>query len=215
MISDAIVYYSGIKFNFDAFDTPRYGIRFADAVHLLQTGLFGEGAEYDSKGNKVVGLFQGSVFATTDSLPSKDQVKIYDQIALGHTVLRDNFMKIQGPTVKMTSDYYKSANRGGLEKYLIGDAAKYHEVFFKKENGKIADSFTAKNPYDLAENLKDYERKYLKYVLWEMYKFKKNIPEEYRKMSEEEFSKSDKFKEYTKDSTYFEVPLMKKLDLNK
>jgi len=50
---------------------------------------------------------------------------------------------------------------------LIGNASPYHEVLFKinKDTGKIDDSFSVKDPYDLKENLKDHERVYLKKML--------------------------------------------------
>lgn len=49
-----------------------------------------------------------------------------------------------------------------------------------------------------------------------MYKFKrKGMPSEYKKMSLAEFEKSDKFKDYTNDSVYYDAPLMKRLDINK
>ena len=166
MVNDAVTYYSDIKFNFDAFEPySRFGIKLSDAGHLMQTLLFGEGAEYDSKGRKVVGLFQGTMFATTDASPSKDQRKIFDVISEGHALLREEYMKIQSRVVKETNEYYKKCGRSGLEKMLLGNAKPYHTVFFRQVNGKISDEFAAKNPYDLSENLKDHERKYLKYIL--------------------------------------------------
>ncbi len=214
MISEGIAYYSGMTFSFDA-NVSRFGIRFSDLGHLPQTIAFGEGREYDKNGNRVVGFLQGSYFSTTDSSVSKDRNQVFDYISLGHTKIREAYGKIQRPTVTMTTKYYENCNRSGLEKILIGNATKYHEVFMKTIDGKISDDFSAKNPYDLNENLKDYERDYLKYILWEMYKFKKHVDEEYKEMDYKTFEKSENFKEYTKDPVYFKIPLMKKLDINK
>lgn len=214
MISEGIAYYSGMTFSFDA-NVSRFGIRFSDLGHLPQTLAFGEGREYDKNGNRVVGFIQGSYFSTTDSSPSKDRTQIFDYISLGHTKIREAYHKIQGPTVAMTTKYYEECGRTGLEKVLIGNAYKYHRVFMKESKGKIDDSFSTKNPYDLSENLKDHERNYLKYILWEMYKFKEHLPEEYKNMDYKAFEKSERFKEIIAKPEYYKIPLMKKLDINK
>lgn len=215
MISEAIVYYSGITFHFDG-NVSRFGIRFADIGHLPQTLLFGEGREYDAQGNKVVGLLQGSYFSTTDSSPSKDRTQIFDYVSLGHTMIRDAYQKIQGPTVKKTTKYYEDCGRSGLEKVLIGNATKYHERLFEQLGGKLDSDFRAKNPYSLDSDLKAHERDYLKYILWEMYKFKdSSLAEDYKKMSYTEFEKSERFKEITTKNEYTLIPLMKKLDMSK
>ena len=48
-----------------------------------------------------------------------------------------------------------------------------------------------------------------------MYKFKERLPDEYLKMNEEQFSKSERFKEITSKEKYFQIPLMKAMDLTK
>lgn len=164
LVNQGVSYYSGINFSFD-YNTPRYGIKLSDAGHLLQTIAFGEGKEYDSEGNRIVGLFQGSMFNTTDSLISTDFTKLHDFISSAFQKIRDEFSKVQNQSVKKTNEYYDKCGRSDLEKVLIGNANKYHEVFLKTKNGKIDSSFTFKNPYDLSENLKDHERDYLKYML--------------------------------------------------
>lgn len=214
MLDHAIAYSLGMKFSFDPI-MPQLGIKFSDLGHIFQTTFLGEGSEYDSKGNRVVGLLGGSYFATTDSLISKDRVIIFDLISEGHTVLRSAYQKIQTKTVFTTDKFYKDSNRSGLEKTLLGNATPYHERLLKKVNGRITDEFKTKNPYDLKEDLKSYEREYLKYILWEMYKFKRNIPKEHQELDYKSAEKLPEFDNYKKESIYYELPLMKKFDINK
>lgn len=216
LLDYAISYSIGMKFSFDAI-VPQLGIRFSDIGHLPQTILFGEGREYDKNGKRVVGFLQGSYFNTTDSLVSKDRTQINDYISLGHTKIREAYQKVQGKTVAKTNEFYANSGRLSVEKTLIGNAAQFHNKLFKTvpNSDTLSDKFIVKNPYDLSENLKDYERDYLKYILWELWKFKGLIAEEHKDVDYKDAVKLSEFQEYLKTPAYLEIPLMKKLDLNK
>lgn len=145
---------------------PRYGIKLSDFGHLPQTIAFGEGKEFDSKGDRVVGLFGGSIFSTASEVLSSDIRQLNDLVSIGHDKIRESYIKIQNPMVNASNKYYEDCKRPELEKLLLGKANPYHEVFFKKNAAeKISNEFVFLNPYDMNENLKDHEREYLKHVL--------------------------------------------------
>ena len=150
-------------------------------------------------------------------MASDDITKLHDLIGLSHTKIREYFMKHQNKIVARTRKYYKDCGRSDLEKVLIGNADPYYKPLYKinKETGKIDNDFTYKNPWDLNENLKDHERSYLKFITWEMYKWKAKLSSEFIDMDYEQVEKHDKFKEFIKDKAFLQVPLVKRIDANK
>lgn len=214
LVSQAIAFYNGIRFSFD-YDQPSVGLTWGDIGHLPKSILTGGSTEYDSKGRKVVGLLGGSLFATSGLEPSKDISKILDFISMGHSQRRQLYGPIANQTTTWTNQYYKDCGRSGLEQTLLGNADPYHRVFYKTINGKISDDFSAKDPYDLSENLKDHERKYLKKILWELFKDKVAIPESHQKLTVEEAEKLPEFEQYKKDPKYLLIPLKKRTDSTK
>lgn len=215
LVDEAITYYSGIRFSMD-YAQPTIGLTWGDAGHLPITILSGNSKEYNSKGQKIVGLLGGSLFATSGLEPSRDISKIMDYVSMGHSKRRELYAPIANQTTTWTNEYYKECGRSGLEQTLIGNADQYHIVFMKKnDKGEIHDSFSTKNPYDLKENLKDHERKYLKKILWELYKDKQPLPEVHQKLTVEEAEKLPEFEEYRNHPQYLLLPLKKKTDSTK
>lgn len=216
LVSDGILFYSKIKLSFD-YNVPQYGIKLSDITHPLHTLWTGESREFDAKGNRIAGMLQGSYFRTTDDMLSADITQLHDLISLAHSKVREAYAKVQNRITIKTNEYYKLCNRSGLEKVLLGNANPYHSVLFEpKENSKdISSQFIYKNPYDMNINLKDHERDYLKFILWETYKFKKSISSEFFDMDYKEAEKHEKFKEFLNDDAYLQAPLMKKMDLSK
>lgn len=219
LVTQGIAYYSGFRASFD-YGVPQIGVRGADFGHLLQTVAFGEGKEYNNKGEKVVGFMGGSLFRTSDDTGSDYLSEAHSLVTLGHDKIRGAYAKIQSRIIAKTNEYYEKAGRSGMEKVLLGQAEPYHEVFFEKVrdekgNEKISNSFIYKNPYDMNANLKDYERDYLKFILWETFKFKRKLGPEFADMSVESMEKHGRFKEFTNDTSYLKAPLAKKTDLSK
>ena len=216
LVSDGILFYSKIKLSFD-YNVPQYGVKLSDIMHPLHTLWTGESREFDAKNNRIAGIFQGSYFRTTDDMLSEDITKLHDLISLAHSKVRDAYAKIQNKITNKTNEYYKACNRSGLEKILLGMANPYHSVLLEtKENSKdLSTQFIYKDPYNMNVNLKDHERDYLKFILWETYKFKKAIGSEFFDMDYKDAEKHEKFKEFLNDDAYLQVPLMKKMDLSK
>ena len=216
LLSLGVTYYADMKFSFDL-DVPRYGISKGDAGHLLQTLLYGEASMFGKKrGNRIVGFLQGSEFTNPDAMVSKDSRNLHDLIAIVHDNIREAYQKVQNRLVKITDTYYKEIGRGRMGQFLVGLANPYHENLFETINGEIDQSYKFKNPHDMTSNLTDPERKYLKQMLWELYKFKsKKLSDEYIDMDFAKFEKSEKFAEYTSEKKYYLAPLTKRNDLTK
>lgn len=215
LVSEAITYYTGIRFAMD-YAQPTIGLTWGDVGHAPITAITGNSREFTNKGQKIVGLLGGSLFATSGLEPSRDISKIMDFISMGHSKRRELYAPIANQTTTWTNQYYKESGRSGLEKTLLGNADPYHIVFFKlNDKGEIHDSFSAKDPYDLKENLKDHERNYLKKILWELFKDKQPLTEAHQKLTVEEAEKLPEFLEYRKNPQYLLIPLKKKTDTTK
>lgn len=151
------------------FDAPDYGIGIGDFAFIFKHMFYGDQGNYDSKGNKIVGMFQGNKFSTLDALPSKMLTKINDIITLAQNKMVSAYNPYKNKVVNITRSMYKDLGRSDIEQTLIGDADKYHEVFFEKNGGKISNDFMLKNPYDLNANLNTLQRNYLKKYIHVLY----------------------------------------------
>ena len=216
LVGNGIRFYNGMRADFD-YGSPQLGVSPSDLGHILQTVRFGESRDYDKEGNRLVGLFGGTMFKTSDDMASEYKSEVYDLGVAGHSEIRALYAKVLQKISKKTNEYYVKAGRSGMEKMLLGKSEPYHEVFFKRhpDTGKISDDFEYKNPYDMNEVLKDYERDYLKFILWETYKFKKNLGMEFYNIDYKSIEKNERFDEFTKDPIYIKAPLAKKTDLSK
>lgn len=144
-IAMGISYYSGIHSDFD-FDVPQLGIRVGDFTHILKTWINGQAPRFDSQGNKLVGMFQGQWFNTTDALQSSYMTRLHDLISLAQNKITTDYNKIKNIVTKTTREMYAELGRSDLERLLIGNAEKFHEVFFEKDGTKISTDFILKNP---------------------------------------------------------------------
>lgn len=162
-------------------------------------------------------MLQGSYFRTTDDMLSTDITQLHDLISLAHSKIRESYFKIQRKITAKTNEYYTLCGRSDLEKVLIGNANPYHSVLFetKKDSKDISSQFIYKNPYDMKANLKDHERDYLKFILWETYKLKKSLGTEFFEMDYKDAQKHEKFNDFLNDDAYLQAPLMKRMDLSK
>ena len=215
LVSAGVAYYSGIDSVFD-YENPQLGISVADATHWLRTLVYGSAPEYDKNGNKVVGLFQGQHFNTTDALQSVYMTKMHDLITIAQNKIVSDFNKKKNIIINATNQYYKEIGRSGLEKFLIGLSDQYHEVFFETHNGKITRDFKLKNPWDNKSLLSTAERKYLKQIIYCQY-----INGKYGNLdldTLDKFEKSSEFSKMMADGSIeklLKVPLIKKQSLSR
>lgn len=85
--------------------------------------------------------------------------KIADQVLDRYAPIRDIIMK-----------YYKDCGYSSFQNSTIGNQAKQFENLYEIKDGVKTMRF--KNPYDLMSDLKDYERQFLKDILWEFNKIR-------------------------------------------
>lgn len=214
-ISIGISYYSGINSDFD-FDVPQYGIRIGDFTHILKTWVTGQAPKYDSQGNKLVGLLQGQLFNTTDALPSNYMTRLHDLISLAQNKITSDYNKIKNIVTKTTREMYEELGRSDLERLVIGNAEKFHEVFFEKDGTKISTDFKLKNPWSDSSELDPLQRKYLKRYVYFLYLYSKNSNTDLDTF--EKFEKSEELKTMLSDETInkvLTVPLVRKQSLGR
>lgn len=215
LISAGVAYYSGIDAMFD-YENPQLGVSVADATHWLRTLAYGSAPEYDKKGNKVVGLFQGQHFNTTDALQSVYMTKMHDLITIAQNKIVSEFNKRKNIIINATNQYYKDINRLGLEKTLIGMSDSYHEVFFESYNGKITRDFKLKDPWSDQSVLNTAERKYLKQIIFCQYINGKSPNLDLNTL--EKFENSGEFHKMRLEGSFgrlLKVPLIKKQSLSR
>lgn len=212
LISEVISEYNKIGNIFD-YDVPRYGIRKDDILHMIKSMFSGEPQNYDKDGNVIVGLLQGSSFSTSDTLPSKGLGELNNVIAIAQNQVVSDFSKSMNRIKNKTISYYEAIGRGNLSSQIVGDADKYHEVFYKKdEKNRVSKEMLFLNPYDTNATLNTTQRDYLKFVLYELYKHRTNNANSKISLSDFEKSEIGK-KEIDKVEIYLQVPLVRKMGL--
>lgn len=214
MLSAGISWFGGITTEFD-YDVPNYGASISDATHMFKTWIFGSAPDYDSKNRKVVGILQGSQLSTNDALPSEYTTRLNDIISLTQNKITAHYNKIKNSVIKVTNQMYSDLNRSGAEKLLIGNADKYHEVFFEKNGDKISSDFKLKNPWDPKVNLTSVQLKYLKQYVHFLYLYGKYANTELNTL--EKFENSEEFQKMLVEGTLdklLKVPLIKKQSLS-
>ena len=215
LISMGIKYYSGINTDFDH-DVPQYGVRIGDMTHMLKTWITNEAPTSDKDGNKLVGVLQGSHFNTTDALQSSYVTKMHDLISIKQNQITSEFNKIKKIVTNSTNEMYNKLGRNDLEKMLIGNAEKYHEVFFEKDGSKLSTDFILKNPWDPNSTLNTIEREYLKRYVYFLYLFGKHSNSDLDTL--DKFEKSEEFEQLMssgKIKNILSVPLIKKQSLSR
>lgn len=214
-LSLGISYYSGINSDFD-FDVPQHGIRIGDFTHILKTWVTGQAPRYDSQGNKLVGMFQGQKFNTTDALESVYMTKLHDLISIAQNKITTDYNKIKNIVTKTTREMYAEFGRSDLERVLIGNAEKFHEVFFEKDGSKISTDFKLKNPWSNNVDLDPAQKKYLKRYIYFLYLYSKNSNKELDTF--EKFEKSQELSDLLESgsiSKILTVPLIRKQSLSR
>lgn len=185
-------------------------------MHWVRTTLFGSAPDYDEKGNKIVGIFQGQHFNTTDALQSVYMTKLHDLITIAQNKIVSEFNKKKNSLTNSSNTYYKESNRLGVEQYLIGDADSLHEVLFETYKGKITKDFQLKNPWDTNNNLNTAQRKYLKSYILFYYLSRKGSNQDLNTV--EKFENSVEFKKLTSEGKFdilLKPPLIKKQGLTR
>ena len=156
--------------------------------------LRGETPINTSEFNKISSNFMTA--ATVDS----DNVKIVvNNLQITHDAIAEEFLKeYQHNIPKIFDTFYKQSGYSQAQNMLIGNqAAQYANVFNPDD-----EMFSFKNPYDMSNNLKPYERKMLKQVLYNLDKINRNGNSQFS--SEED----PKIQEYIKaHPEYLWVPL--------
>lgn len=114
-ISKGIEEYRNLISIFD-YNTPKYGIRIADAMHFVTNGVLGNTSEHDKNGNKIVGLLQGSYFSTTDALQSKSLSNLHQLIGIAFDRISEQFQKVHAPIQKASEEYYDQIGRSTLQR---------------------------------------------------------------------------------------------------
>ena len=215
LVSMGVAYYSGVDSEFD-YENPRWGIRKDDALHWLKSTFYGSAPDYDENGNKVVGLFQGQHFNTTEALQSVYMTKLHDMITIAQNDVVEEFNKKKNIIINATNKYYDAIGRSNLAKTLIGNSDQFHEVLFERHNGKITNDFKLLNPWDVSNQLTTPQRDYLKTIIFCQYINGKKANLEHDTL--EKFENSVDFSEMMANGKFdllLRVPLVKKQSLSR
>lgn len=208
LISEAIVHYKGLIDVFD-YNIQKYGISKDNWTHFTKTVLLGQAPEYDENGRQVAGILQGSMFSAPSSIGSKALRNLHELITIGHNKIASEFQKEQNKIFNASSEYYKDINRSVLERWTIGDADEYHKVFYEKTGSNLDPELKFKNPWNPNSSLDDVQRKYLKNILFLMYK--NSSLNKLGLKTIEELEKSSEFEKIKSgESRLFYAPLIKK-----
>jgi hypothetical protein len=149
------------------------------------------------------------MFSAPYSLGSKALRNLHELIIIGHNKIAFEFEKEHPKVFNASKRYYEDIGRSFLERWAIGNADEHHKVFYETSGGKITEEFKFKNPWDNSSNLDDNQRKYLKEILFMMYKH--SDLNKTKVQTIEDLEKSVDF-EKIKDgsSVLFYAPLVKK-----
>ena len=213
LTSLGVSYYANLNDSFD-YDSPRWGIRGGDMVDYIRSLVMGSAPNFDKDGNKIVGMFQGKYFSTTDAMQSQSASRLHSLVAVAKNNIAREFNQEQALIVGGTNKYYDAIGRSTLQEILIGESDKYHEVFYEKHNGKITHDYQFKNPWDNNSSLDNHQRAYLKQKIFELYKFSKaNLGSDIKTLAE--FEKHEGFQQILAEGKIFKAPLVKRIGASK
>jgi hypothetical protein len=143
--------------------------------------------------------------------------KLHDLISITQNSIVKEYGSEANLINNKTLKYYTESGRSSLEKNLIGDADYLHKKFIKIDNfGKVAKEMMFINPYSSKCALKTNEKEYLKFILFEIYKYNdKSSNLSFQNMTLEEAEKKEDFMRIVlnDDSEYFQIPLVQRMGL--
>ena len=120
--------------------------------------------------------------------------KIADQVLTRYAPIRDIIMK-----------YYKDCGYSSFQNSTLGNQAKQFENLYEVKDGVKTMRF--KNPYDMMSDLKDYERQFLKDILWEFNKIRFEMRGQEWKYSSKDDQALINDITHKVDFNYLDVPL--------
>ena len=169
LVSLGITEFSNIKSAYDI-GVPEYGITGEDMMNIPKAMFGKNGApKYDKKGNKIVGIAQGSHMSGGDSYPSEYMGDLMGIVMLAMNKITIDYNKFKNPVIANTKAMYQELGRLKTEQYLLGDAEKFYEPFYEKDGSKINQDLKLINPWGNTPELTDAQRKYLKKFIYFLY----------------------------------------------
>ena len=210
LIAEGITYYKNLTF-YNDYAVSKLGLTFSELFDFIKSPFTYNITSIDKKGNKKVGLLGGTLLSSTDSLPSKDMLNIYQLFNFAMQEQRDLFEPSMTKIVNKTKQWQEKLGYGELYNTVISGTYDINKNLYKtNDKGELDADMLFKNPF--VDTMSQIDSDYLKFMLWQINKWKiKGLAADQRKLDYKEAYKLDKVKEAMEESTFFEVPLGKGL----
>lgn len=215
LLSEVYAYYKGLAWINEA-ELANYGFSFSDILGTVIDLVASNRSKVDKNGRMIVGGLQGAQLSGSANSPSANIKSITKYIDSQIKKVRNEMMGECAKVQNYTIDFYNKSGRGKAFRFFIGDNYDlYQNLFEKDENGKIVSDFRVKNPFDLSNDLVDFQRDYLKNILWQLHKFKiKGLKESDLRKSFDEVKNIKEVEQYIADGYFFKIPLKRASDLS-
>lgn len=208
LIAEGLVYYKNINF-YNDYAVSKFGFSFSEVWDFVKSPFSYNITSIDKQGNRKIGFLGGTVLSSTDSLPSKDMLNIYQLFNFAMQEQRDLF---EPQMVKITNETRKWQQKLGysdLYNTVVSGTDKINRNLYRtNDKNELDPEFLFKNPFkDVMSNA---DSEYLKFMLWQINKWRvKGLSKEERNLNYTEAYKLDKVISAMNDSVFFEVPLEK------
>lgn len=194
-----------------------YGVSFKDIFGTFVDLFKSNKTHVDKSGRMLVGSLQGSQLSGSANQPSTNLSNVSRYVE-GQILKLGRELNLEAAKIqRLTIQFYKDSGRGTLTRFFIGDNYDlYNNLFEKDDTGRISQDFQVKNPFDLSNSLTNFQRDYLKNILWQIHKFNiKGLSETDMQKSFEEIKDLEVVQEFIKKGNFIKVPLKRASDLGR
>lgn len=202
-----------------------WSISFPDVRSLFSALYTHKQEEYDDSGKRVLGLMGGLMLSTPDKIASNDLRNINIILTNTNNAFRQSLYKQSTIISDFTRKFFKEINFSTLDQNIWNNARNKFTRFYKIDSdGKILDNLQTLNPYvyDAENAMEEFERDYLKNMLFQIQKYRLDLtPEEIKKIditsldTIENTDKSGKVLKAIVSEEYFKIPLVRSEQLDR
>lgn len=114
----------------------------------------------------MTGPLQGLEMSTSSSVPNKNLIRVNNFMDSHLLRVRSEYNKEQSKISEASRKFLNANDKGVINRLIIGNNYDlYDDLFLIKDNGKLAENFAVKNPFDPKSGLNADQIEYLREIL--------------------------------------------------
>lgn len=221
VLTQTLAYLKGVFPTYEG-KISKWGIQPFEVWRMISSTWIKDQANNLPDGSRANGMLVGTDISSPQTVPSKVLRNLYKYFDAANQEIREEFAK-RSATIRQLGIEFISKKESTLRRVAVGlNYNIWEDLLVKDADGKIAKTLTVKNPYT-DTSLDPDQVKYLKGILWEINKFRLNLPAELKNLTYLENAKdieaalvtNNKLINAIDKGTYFELPLRKASDFDR